>query len=153
MLFRSDVDFQLDVEGLNQRWSDPANIDNWSQLVLKHTYDTLDIVTHAPPSGVWRMAEDGTVHFAYTQTHRRSVEREDEAFFLSISKPGDYRYEGADLGILITPGRLMTDRNHLNKRAKDWIRGILAYYNAKPVPKRKMAEAAETVEIGSFKML
>jgi len=149
----ADVDVDIDVSEINERWSDPENVDSWSQLVLKHTYDTLDLVTHAPPSGVWRMADDGTVHFGYVQTHRRTVERENEAFFLAIAQPGDYRYEGADLGILITPGRLMDDNNQLTKRAKDWIRGILAYYAAKPVPKRKMEEANQAVEIGQFKLL
>ena len=49
---------------------------------------------------------------------------ENEAFFLRIADAGDYRYEGADLGILITRGRLMTKDFKLNKRAKKWIDGF-----------------------------
>lgn len=149
----ADVDYRLDIESINDRWANPDNIDSWSQLVIKHTYDTVDVITHAPPSGVWRMAEDGNARFGYVQTHRRTVERENEAFFLRISGPGDYRYKGADLGILITPGRLMDDNHQLTKRAKDWIRGILGYYTVQPVPKRKASQAEEHAEIGGFKLL
>ena len=37
--------------------------------------------------------------------------------------PGDYRYKGADLGILVTRGRLQTDDNELTERCRDWIDG------------------------------
>ena len=39
------MDFELDVAALNNRWADADNIDSWSQLVIKHTEDTVDIVT------------------------------------------------------------------------------------------------------------
>ncbi len=58
---------------------------------------------------------DGSVEFVRVQTHRRTVEKESEAFFLRITKEGDYFYEGADLGILITPGRLMTRRSRAHR--------------------------------------
>ncbi len=105
----ADVDFELDVEELNARWSDPDNIDSWGQLVIKHTADTSELITSAPKSGIWQMNDDGTLSYVRMQTHRRTVGNEKQAFFLRISKEGDYKYEGADLGILITPGRLMTE--------------------------------------------
>ncbi len=148
----SDTDFELEVEAINDRWSNPENIETWGQLVIKHTYDTVDIITQAPPSGVWKMREDGSVYFHRVQYHRRSVESEDEAFFLRISGAGDYRYEGADLGILITPGRLMDSRNQLTKRAKAWITGIKNHYQVK----RHGAKALEpppAAEVGGFKLL
>jgi hypothetical protein len=61
-------------------------------------------------------------------THRRAVETENEAFFLHISKKGDYIYEGADLGILVSRGRMMTDDFKLNARAKSWIKAIRSKY-------------------------
>ncbi len=145
----SDVEFELDVEALNERWSNPRNIDPWGQLVMKYTRDEVRVVTKAPPSGVWRMDQDGAVHFVRVQTHRRTVEREDEAFFLRISKAGDYFYEGADLGILITPGRLMSEDFELLPRAKQWIDGIQAHYESQP-----LSQSAPTPpQPGTFKML
>jgi len=48
----SGVKFDLDVEELNGRWADPDNIDGWCQYVIKHTEDTVDIITQAPESGI-----------------------------------------------------------------------------------------------------
>ena len=86
----SGKDFELDVEELNARWADPDMIDSWSQMVIKHTEDTVDIITAAPPSGIYRMLDDGRVVFDRFDYHRRAVESEKEAFFLRIQKPGDY---------------------------------------------------------------
>ena len=44
----SDVPFDLDIEELNARWADARNIDSWSQMVIKHVDDSVDIVTEAP---------------------------------------------------------------------------------------------------------
>ncbi len=129
----SGVDFDFDVKGLNDRWADPDNIDSWSQLIIKHTEETVDIVAHAPASGIWHLENDGTVSYSRFDYHRRAVESEQEAFFLRISGPGDYRYEGADLGILITRGRLMSKNFQLNDRAKMWIKGIRGCFVGRPL--------------------
>ena len=136
----SGVDFDFDVNELNARWADPDNIDSWSQLIIKHTEDSVDLVDRAPESGIWRLNEDGSVAYSRFDYHRRAVESENEAFFLRITGPGDYRYEGADLGILITRGRLMTKAFKLNDRALKWIDGIRSRYSGRgldtlaPVP-------------------
>ena len=127
----SDVPFDLDIEELNARWADHDNIDSWSQMVIKHTQDSIDIVTEAPQSGIWRLMPDGTVEYSRFDYHRRAVESEAEAFFLRILEPGDYRYEGADLGILVTRGRSMTDKFELTERARAWIDGIRGQFKAK----------------------
>ncbi|MCB0154586.1 MAG: biotin carboxylase [Anaerolineae bacterium] len=147
-----DVEYQLDVEQINQRWSRPENIDQWGQLVIKHTDDTLDVVTKAPPTGIWRMDERGQVSFSRYDTHRRAVESEAEAFFLRITNSGDYQYEGADLGILVTRGRLMTDDFQLTERAKAWIKGIKAHFQVTD-PANLTPQPSVPAEIGSFKML
>ncbi|MCL5777247.1 biotin carboxylase [Limibaculum sp. FT325] len=130
----SGKDFDLDVEELNARWADPDMIDSWSQMVIKHTDDSVDILTGAPESGIYRMLDDGRVVFDRFDYHRRAVESEREAFFLRILKPGDYRYEGADLGILVTRGRSMTNNFKLTDRAQKWIHGIKQAFSARPLP-------------------
>ena len=149
----SDVDFDFDVEDLNRRWSDPENIDSWSQLVIKHTEDTVDLLTEAPDSGLWRMNEDGSLHYARFDYHRRSVENENDGFFLRISGKGDYRYEGADLGILITRGRLMNDDFTLNERAKHWINGLRSQYKGQPLTPADYEDVPVSLEVGAFKIL
>jgi hypothetical protein len=146
------VDFELDVKEINDRWADPDNIDRWGQLVIKHTQDSVELITAAPPSGVWKMNPDGSVSYEHAQMHRRTVETENEAFFLRIAKPGDYSYEGADLGILLTPGRLMTEDFELNDRARAWIKGIRAHYQSRPIDAAQPA-APQPVEVGNFKIM
>lgn len=48
------------------------------------------------------MAQDGSVSYQRFDYNRKAIDTEQEAFFLRITGPGDFRYEGADLGILIT---------------------------------------------------
>jgi hypothetical protein len=146
-----DIDFELDVDDLNMRWADPENIDSWGQLVIKHTQDTVELITAAPKTGVWRMQDDGSLRYVRMQTHRRTVEDEQEAFFLRIAKEGDYHYKGADLGILITPGRLMTDAHELNDRGRAWVAGIRALYRSRPVAAPEPVQA--TIEVGNFKIM
>ncbi len=147
------VPFELDVNELNERWSDADNIDDWSQLVIKHTGKDVEQIKAAPPSGVWELGSDGAVAFVRQQTHRRTVRREERAFWLRIAKEGDWFYEGADLGILVTRGRLMTQGFQLTGRAKAWIRGIRVQYATGRASAARRAEQAPAVEVGGFKFL
>ncbi len=130
----SGQSFKLDVEELNARWADPDMIDSWSQMVIKHTEDTVDILTAAPQTGIYHMRDDGSIVYDRFDYHRRAVESENEAFFLRILKPGDYRYEGADLGILVVRGRSMTNSFKLTDRSKQWIKAIKGAFSARPLP-------------------
>lgn len=147
-----DQPYELNVKQLNSRWAKKENIDSWSQLVLKHTEKTVDKITEAPPSGIYRMNDDESIEFSRLDTHRRAVESEDEAFFLRISDKDNYRYEGADLGILVLRGRLMTDDFKLKKRAEKWIRAIRSKFKGQPLEHGNVPEI-ESKEIGGFKML
>jgi len=146
----SGVPFDLNVREINDRWAQPHFIDSWSQVVMKYTENHVDQVTHAPATGIYRMGEDGGVSYQRFDYNRRAIDTEREAFFLRITGPGDYRYEGADLGILITRGRAMDDNFKLNLRARDWIRGIKNYYAGKPIITTQHEAAPEP---GAFKIL
>jgi hypothetical protein len=93
------------------------------------------------------MRDDGGIDYSRFDYHRRAVESEREAFFLRILKPGDYRSEGADLGILVLRGRVMTSKFELTERARRWIHSIRAMYRGRP-----LAPAAAPAE-RSFKIL
>jgi len=125
-------------------------IDSWSQMVIKHTDDTVDICKTAPETGIYKMLEDGRVVFDRFDYHRRAVESENEAFFLRILQPGDYRYEGADIGILVTRGRSMTKNFQLNERAKKWIHGIKSTVSGEPLP---VAHASPELSDPTFKIM
>jgi D-alanine-D-alanine ligase-like ATP-grasp enzyme len=150
-----DQPYELSVTGLNRRWAKPENIDSWSQMAIKYTADDVRRVTEAPRSGIWRMRDDGTVYFWRMDTHRRYVEQEHEAFFLRITRVGDWLYEGADIGILVMRGRMMTEDFQLSERAIRWLTAMKGQYKS-VVPgahDTEDASAARTPDIGGFKML
>ena len=146
----SGLKYDIDVEELNARWARKEFIDSWAQLVIKSTDEAVDIVTHAPPTGIYRMADDGSVSYDRFDYNRQAIESEREAFFLRITGPGDYRYEGADLGILITRGRVMDKNFDLNDRARHWIKGIKRHYAARSLNEAHHEDAPAP---GSFKIL
>jgi len=125
----SGVDFELDLDELNARWADPRFIDSWSAVVLKSTAPEIERVTAAPSSGLWRLGGSGGVSYRRFEYRRAAVESENDGLYLRITGPGDWRYEGADLGILVTRGRLMTDEFKLNERALAWIEGLSGRYS------------------------
>jgi hypothetical protein len=132
-----DVEYKLDVNQINERWAKQTNIDGWSQLIIKHTKETVEYISEAPKSGIYKMLDTGHAQFDRLDTHRRAVETENEAFFLHISKQGDYLYEGADMGILVSRGRMMTDDFQLNDRAKKWINTMKGKYTSQIVEDNK----------------
>ena len=147
-----DVDSRYSVREINRRWSRSENIDNWGQLVIKHTEKSIGKLTKAPESGIYEMDRLGSISYSRMDSHRRAVETENEAFFLRILKEGDYWYEGADMGILVVRGRLMTDKFELTERARKWIRGIRVLFEAEEPDNLPQLEK-RTAEIGGFKMM
>lgn len=142
--------YSLNINAINSRWFKSENIDSWGQIVIKYTDKNVKIITKAPRSGIYIMNEDGTIRFSRMDTHRRAVESEKEAFFLRISRSNDYFYEGADMGILVMRGRLMTDDFRLLPRSLKWINAIKGMYAAEDFTPHARTEMAE---IGGFKML
>ncbi|WP_299460515.1 biotin carboxylase [uncultured Microscilla sp.] len=131
-------EYEFSVNALNDRWAKQEYIDGWSQMVVKHTEDTVEYVHAAPRSGIWRMFDNGHIQFNRMDTHRRAVESDNEAFFLRITKKGDYLYEGADMGILVSRGRMMTNDFKLTPKAKGWINAIKSQYSAEMVEDKRV---------------
>ena len=54
-----DVDYEVDVDEINHRWSQAETIDVWSQLIIKEPNAGVELLTAAPRTGIWRMEADG----------------------------------------------------------------------------------------------
>jgi biotin carboxylase len=128
-----DVDYVIDVEEINDRWRELAAVDVWAQLIMKEPTDSVERILAAPRTGTWHLAEDGTMTFAQVTNDWHEVTHEDEAFFLRVYAPGDFRFKGADLGILVTKGR-MQNADGLTERCLRYIDGIRAHYQSEPLP-------------------
>jgi biotin carboxylase len=127
-----DVDYTVDVEEINERWRDLAAVDVWAQLIMKEPDDAVERILAAPRTGTWNLEEDGSLKFAGATNDWHDVTHEDEAFFLRVYAAGDFRFKGADLGILVTKGRMQT-ADGLTKACRSYIDGIRAHYQSESV--------------------
>ncbi|MBI2717421.1 MAG: biotin carboxylase [Rhizobiales bacterium] len=124
------IDWEVDLRKVQQRW---AEFDNWSQLILKYPVDRVEMITRAPASGIWRMNDKGEISLTRKSIDWFLVSDEEEAFYLRVYTAGDYRYHGADMGILVSRGRFQTDDRKLTERAKQWVAAINRQFEAIPV--------------------
>jgi biotin carboxylase len=103
------AEYELDVEEINERWEALASVDLWSQMIIKETADLVERITSAPETGQWYFGEDGQLAFRRASLDWHQLQNESECFYLRIYGPGDYRWKGADLGVLVTKGRLQME--------------------------------------------
>jgi biotin carboxylase len=127
-----DVDYVIDIEEINERWRELAAVDVWAQLIMKEPVDSVERILRAPTTGTYHLDEDGRISFARVSNDWHEVTHEDEAFFLRVYGPGEYRFKGADLGILVTKGR-MQSADGLTERGRHWIGGIRAEYRSESI--------------------
>ena len=132
-----NVDFDLDVDEINERWEELASADVWSQMVMKETDDIVQRLTATPRTGQYSLDANGGLVFRRAALDWHQLQNEREAFFLRIYGPGDYRWKGADLGVLVTKGRLQVDNGHgkssLAIRARHLIDSVRAEYAGEPI--------------------
>jgi carbamoylphosphate synthase large subunit len=152
MLEWMNIPYEIDVNELTNRWTKAENMDSWSQLVIKHTRKTLELATAAPESGIWEMQKNGKIKFKKMNANRQSVVGDNEAFYLQITQKDGYLYEGADLGILVMRGRLMSDDFELSERGKRWIKGLREQYRSDIIDPGLLTEE-DLMETDGFKML
>ncbi|MBV1780222.1 biotin carboxylase [Paeniglutamicibacter sp. ABSL32-1] len=131
-----DVEFDLDIDEINARWEALSGADVWSQMIIKETSETVELLTATPATGQYVLDANGALVFSRPAMDWHMLQNESEAFFLRIYGPGDYRWKGADLGILVTKGRLQLERSGSTKltiRAKHFIDSIRAGFAGLPV--------------------
>ena len=127
-----DVDYIIDVGEINQRWRDLAAGDVWAQLIMKEPNDIVERIVGAPRTGTYQLSTDGELTFLRPSHDWHPLTSEDECFFLRVYGPGDYRFKGADLGILVTKGRMQTAAG-LTGQCRRYIDGIRSWYVTEPI--------------------
>lgn len=127
-----DVDYVIDVDEINERWRKLAAVDVWAQLIMKEPNDSIERILAAPRTGTYRLSKDGALTFLRMSHDWHQVAHEGECFFLRVYPPGDYRFKGADLGILVTKGCMQTAAG-LTERCRRYIDGIRSQYVSEPL--------------------
>jgi hypothetical protein len=132
-----NVDFDLDVDEINERWEELASADVWSQMIMKETDDIVQRLTATPRTGQYALDRSGALLFRRPALDWHQLQNESEAFFLRIYGPGDYRWKGADLGVVVTKGRLQVDtgegKSALAIRARHLIDSIRREFAGTPI--------------------
>ena len=140
-----EVPYELDVDEINERWRELAAVDVWAQLIMKEPVDSVERILEAPRTGTWHLGEDGTLAYVGVTNDWHDVTHEDEAFFLRVYGRGDYRFKGADLGILVTKGRMQTV-DGLTERCRRYIDGIRSGYTSEKLPEPPAVAPIGTVK-------
>jgi hypothetical protein len=148
-----DVDFTFDVDEIDARWAALAAEDQRSQMILKETAPITEVLEKTPRTGQWLLDDDGTLHFRRAALDWHQLQDESHCFFRRIYGPGDYRWKGADLGVVVVKGRLQQDAPadadsarpmQLTERAQRLIDAIRAEYAGTPVGR----DAPQPVGVG-----
>ncbi len=129
-----DVDYTIDVDDINERWRKLAAVDVWSQLIMKEPTGPVKLIQSAPRTGQYKLETDGTMTFMRPAWDWHGLQDATEFYFVRVYGPGDYLFKGADLGQLITKGRLQTDDpKDLNDRCRTLIDGIRSLFVTSPL--------------------
>ena len=97
----------------------------------------VELITSAAPTGQYTIDRSGSLVFKRAALDWHQLQNEQEAFFLRIYGTGDYRWKGADLGVLVAKGRMQHSIGDnpfsLTIRAKHLITAIRDQYSGVPL--------------------
>ena len=97
----------------------------------------VELITESAPTGQYTVDRSGSLVFKRAALDWHQLQNENEAFFLRIYGAGDYRWKGADLGVIVTKGRMQHAIGDgpfsLTIRAKHLITAIRDQYTGIPL--------------------
>jgi hypothetical protein len=117
---------------------------------MKEPTDTVAVINAAPRTGTWKLHDDGSLTFSRPSHDWHDISTERECFFLRVYGPGDYLFKGADLGILVTKGRLQTDEQELTARCRQFIKGIRSQYVSVPAGEGDKARPTSYINTSGY---
>ena len=101
---------------------------------MKEPNGGVEYIDAAPRTGQYKIESDGSLTFRRPAMDWHGLQDESEIFFLRVYGPGDYRFKGADLGCLVTKGRMQTDDPAaLTPRCLSLIAGIRQMFVSHPL--------------------
>jgi hypothetical protein len=122
--YDDNVELNLSANEFNQLVKQAGYQGVNAQLIAKHTSETLQIVSQAPVSGVYRLNDKSELVLIKRAHERLAATQPGEAFLLRILKEGSYAYQGADLAIVFVNEPVMFGQSQLNNQGDRWASAI-----------------------------
>ncbi|MCB0522468.1 MAG: biotin carboxylase [Lewinellaceae bacterium] len=119
-----DIEYELDIEALNDKWIDQANLSPLSFLHCKNVDTTPAIPI---PTGIYAMDPDGNLVFLRPATNPKSLGESHEIFWLSTAGKEARVERGNEFGALFIRERVTADGQHLTEKAKAWVAAVKRY--------------------------
>ena len=127
-----DVEYEIDIDEINARWARLGADDVWSQLIVKEIAEGVQLLTATPETGIYRLDGERMVRVRPANDWHNLL-GEDEVSYLRVPAPGDYRYKGADLGVIVARGRMQGDDLELTPRCLRWVNALRASFAGVPI--------------------
>ena len=93
-----DVDYELDVEEINERWRELAAVDVVGPADHEGAADSVERILGAPRTGTYRLEPTGRCGSCASRTTGTTLEDEDECFFLRVYGAGRLPLQGCRPG-------------------------------------------------------
>jgi len=88
-----DVEYELDIDEINARWSGLWRGRGLEQVILNETSTDIELFTTTPRTGVWRIDDDGSRLLCAARNDWATLLDGSEAFYMRVAAPGDLRSE------------------------------------------------------------
>lgn len=118
-----DLEYDIDIPALNERWTDQQNLSPLSFLHCKHVEDS---VAKPLPTGIYGMDNEGKAVYLRPALNPSSL-GENEVFWLSTAGVNSRIVKGDEIGAMFIRERVTADGQNLTERAKKWVHGLRHY--------------------------
>ena len=136
LLEYSDCQLELDPTDFNRQSLHQGAQGTASQIILKYTKKELNVLSDAPPSGVYQL-EGTTLSLVKPGHSRREALAPNQAYLLRIMKKEEYVYKGADLAILFLNIQVKEAERELSPDAATWLTALTALFPTRELSKEE----------------
>ncbi len=100
--------------------------DTWSVLAIRHSGSQTEMITRAPASGLYKMADQVLEHVRAESNWMHAMGH--FGYFLRLQNAGNYRMPGTLLGLLYLRREVLKEDGEWTPEAAQWIAGLQMEY-------------------------
>ncbi len=116
-----DIEYELDIEMLNERW---LKVENLSPLSFLHLKNVNESLAKPIPTGIYQMNNEGKVIFVRSAISPQELLNQEEVFWFSTTGINSKIVKGDEIGGLFIRSSVTEDGQNLTNKTKAWIAGL-----------------------------